>query len=120
MSVITLLSAVSATGAGNSFGVFETDKFTVSSNFTVAGGSITALTTDLEGSLDNSDWFTLGSYAFVAADLTNQEAMFHVINKFVNYIRCNIITLTKTGTPSINVYCNYIGNKNMFNYIDFS
>lgn len=114
---ITLISAATATGAGNVFSVFETDIFTVASDFTVTGGSVTALTIDLEGSLDNSKWFTLGSNAYVAAELTAKASMYHVINKFVKYIRGNVTTLTKTGTVSINVYCNYIGNKNKYRIV---
>lgn len=100
----TLLSGVTVTGEGSSAHVSGASTHTVHVHFTNSGGSVTALTVDLEGSIDDSHFFTLKSYALNGTELTAKQAMFHVVNKSVNFVRANITTLTETGTTAVYVY----------------
>lgn len=105
----TLLHGVTVTGESTNVYVNGMDVHTVQVVFTNTGGSVTALTVDLEGSLDNTTWFTLKSYALSGTELTAKTAMYHVVNKGVNHIRANITTITETGTTAVTV--KYMGVK---------
>ena len=99
----TLLNAATATGAG------ATQKTpTIPTHHTVAatmGGTVvaTAVTVSLEGSLDDTTWFTLAEHVFTAAEITAVSAMFHVADKPVKYVRANVITLTPGTDPTLTV-----------------
>lgn len=99
----TLLNAATATGAGSTQKVSQ-----IPSHHTVAatmGGTVvaTAVTVDLEGSIDDTTWFQLARHAFTAGEITAEAAMFHVIDKPVRYIRANLITLTGGTDPTVTV-----------------
>ena len=99
----TLLNAATATGAGSTQKVSQ-----IPSHHTVAatmGGTVvaTAVTVDLEGSLDDTTWFQLARHAFSAADISAEGAMFHVIDKPTKYVRANLITLTGGTDPTVTV-----------------
>ena len=99
----TLLDAATATGAGS------TQKtYSIPSAHTVAatmGGTVvaTAVTVALEGSLDDSTWFTLASHVFTAAEITAEAAMFHIADKPVKFVRANLETLTGGTAPTVTV-----------------
>lgn len=98
---VLLLNAATATGAGSVHTVR-----TRPSQHTIAatlGGDVvaTAATVDLEGSLDNSTWFSLDSHAFNAAEITATSAMYHVVNRPVRYVRLNLTTLTGGTNPTV-------------------
>ncbi len=99
----TLLAAATTTGAGS------TQKtFSIPTHHTVVatmGGTVvaTAVTVDLEGSLDDVNWFQLARYAFIAADITAEAAMFHVADKPVKYVRGNLITLSGGTDPTVTI-----------------
>ena len=95
-----LLNGVEATGAGGAVKV-SGSKHTVSTWFTNSGGGVTVLVVGLEGSVDNSKWYTLYSYTFDAADLVAKQAAFCVVNKPVEFVRVNLTTLTETGTTAV-------------------
>jgi hypothetical protein len=69
------------------------------------GGTVvaTAVTVDLEGSLDDTTWFQLARHAFSAAEITAESAMFHVVDKPVRYVRANLIALTGGTAPTVTV-----------------
>jgi hypothetical protein len=99
----TLLNAATATGAGSSQKVSQ-----IPSQHTVAatmGGTVvaTAVTVDLEGSIDDTTWFQLARHAFSAGEISAEAAMFHVIDKPVRYVRANLITLTGGTDPTVTV-----------------
>jgi len=96
-----MLNGVEATGASASVKTSKVKDHTIAAWFTNSGGGVTALTVDLEGSLDNTNWFQLDTHVFSAGELTAQKAMFHIVNKPVNYVRLNITTLTETGTTAV-------------------
>lgn len=100
-----LIDAQSTTGAGNavSLGSFATGDHTMEMYFTVTGGSVTALTVALEGSLDGVNFYTLGSHSFNAGELTARRAITFITGKLVDYVRANITTLTNTGTAYVTV-----------------
>lgn len=62
------------------------------------GETPSAVTVDLEGAIREGVYYTLQSYSFSAGDLTAKRAMFHVVNKPVNFVRLNLVTLTGVGT----------------------
>lgn len=113
MATVTLLDAVSSTGAGSTktagdVGFSWKMPNGIMSNFTVtavASAATTAITIDLEGSLDDTTWFQLASHVFDAAEITAKAAMFHVINKPVVYIRGNMTAFTQAGSETVTVKC---------------
>ena len=98
----TLLSGVEATGAGAPAGLTGST-FTAAVEFTNSGGSVTALTVAIEGSLDGTKWFALATHTLTAGELSAGQAMFHITNKYVRFVRANITTLTETGTTAVTV-----------------
>ena len=99
----SLLDAATATGVGPSQELPATsDKFTVTA---IMGGTVvaTAVTVALEGSLDDTNFFTLASHAFIAAEITAEGAMFHIADKPVDFIRANLETLTGGTNPTVTV-----------------
>lgn len=96
---VKLLNAVAATGAGTTHAVrMKPRNHTV--QFTITGAP-TAVTLDLEGSLDDSTWISLASHIMTAAELIATAAMFHVVDKPVRYVRLNLTTLTAGTTPTV-------------------
>ena len=102
-----LLDAVTATGTGPSH-----ELPTTPAGHTVVAtmdGTVvaTAVTVALEGSLvggdTDKDWFTLGSHAFIAAEITAEAAMFHIADKAVPFVRGNLETLTGGTSPTVTV-----------------
>jgi hypothetical protein len=99
----TLLSAATATGEGSTQ---RLSQIPASHTVQVAmGGTVvaTAVTVDLEGSLDDTTFFQLARHAFSGAEITAEAALFHVINKPVRYVRANLITLTGGTDPTVTV-----------------
>ena len=99
----TLLNAATATGAGSTQRVFAIP--TAHTVVATMGGTVvaTAVTVDLEGSLDDTTWFVLSSHAFDAGEITASAAMFHVADKPVKYVRANLNTLTGGTDPTVTV-----------------
>jgi len=96
---IKLLNAAIATGASTSHPVrMKPRNHTVQVTIT---GAPTAVTIDLEGSLDDTTYISLASYVLTAADLTAAAAMFHVVDKPVRYVRVNLVTLTAGTNPTV-------------------
>lgn len=88
------LNAVTATGAGTAFEIQEETASGMTWTVIVTGApSVT--TTNLEGSLDATNWFTLDT----SATLTSE--MRHVVNKDVKHLRCNLATLTGGSSPTV-------------------
>jgi len=99
MAAVTLLSAVTATGAGPIKLLPHLVKdHTVQVTTT---GDPTAVTIDLEGSLDGVTWFQLFENIFDAGEITADAAIFHVLDAPVGYVRCNLTTLTGGTTPTV-------------------
>ena len=99
----TLLNAATATGAGaaqytGSIPAMHTVQVTM-------GGTVvaTAVTVDLEGSLDGEFWQALASHALTAGEITAEGAIFHVVNAPTKYVRANLTTLTGGTAPTITV-----------------
>jgi len=112
-----LLNGVQATGAGSAFDVplpfhsapggvpnIVPSQHNVQVTFTNSGGSVTALTVALEGSIDTTKFVSLVSHAFTAGELTAKTALFTVSAVGVQQVRANITTLTETGTTAVYVY----------------
>ena len=101
-----LLNGVTATGAGaaHGLGTNPSNKHTLQTVFTNSGGAVTALTIDLEGSLDGTNYQQIATKTFAAGDLTAKSYMFHVTNKPVSHVRANITTLTETGATAVSAH----------------
>lgn len=98
---VELLSAVTATGAGTGVKASPwTSTHTVQATIT---GAPTAVTVDLEGSLDGAKWFTLVSHAFSGGELTATAALFFVTGSPVAMVRANLTTLTGGTAPTVSV-----------------
>jgi len=96
---IKLLDAVTATGSGSAFRINALVKtHTIQATIT---GAPTAVTVDLEGSVDNVTFFQLATHVFTAGELTAQGAMFHVVDKVVRFVRLNLTTLTAGTSPTV-------------------
>lgn len=96
---VKLLNAATATGASTTHVVrMKPRNHTV--QFTITGAP-TAVTMDLEGSLDDTTWISLASHIMTAAELTATAAMFHVVDKPVRYVRLNLTTLTAGTAPTV-------------------
>ena len=101
-----LLNAVAGgnTGSGNALGIVARGNFGLYSHYTwqvlVGGtGSLSALTLNLEGSLDGTNWFQLDQTTNAAGEAR------HVTGKPVRYVRANVITSTvSSGSPTVTVY----------------
>lgn len=101
----TLLSAVTSTGTGTAL-----DLGSVLSKHTVMltwGGTVpTSISAALEGSLDNTNFYSIGS-----VDMNASPYMYHVVNKPVRYVRGNYIgKVGGDGTTALTM--NYAGGGN--------
>ena len=100
---IKLLGAVTGTGASVSK-TFDIPIKNHTVQITVTG-SPTAVTVDLEGSLDDPDdgftFFQIATHPFSGPDITAQNAMFHVTDKAVTTIRVNLTVLTGGTAPTV-------------------
>lgn len=96
---VKLLDAVTATGASLTWAVrMKPRNHTVQVTIT---GAPTAVTVDLEGSLDNVSWSSLASHIMSAGELSAGLAMFHVVDKPVRYVRNNLTLLTAGTSPTV-------------------
>ena len=98
-----LLNAATATGAGSS--VRMNRKPSAHTIQAVMGGTVvaTAVTVDIEASLDKTTWFALVSHAFSAGEITAESAMFHLADMPTKYLRANLTTLTGGTAPTVTV-----------------
>jgi len=95
LSIFTSCSAVTSTGACTSGQVSN-----IASRITytiVVTGAPSAVTMNLEGSIDNTSWFTLDTMTSTTSDMR------HIANKGVHYVRGNLATLTGGTTPTVTV-----------------
>lgn len=96
---VKLLNAATATGASTTFATrMKPRNHTV--EFTITGAP-TAVTVDLEGSLDDQTWVSLASYVMSAGELTAAAAMFHIVDKPVRYVRVNLTNLVGGTAPTV-------------------
>ncbi len=107
-----LLLTSAVTGTGQFFGLNKTPtQHTVCCYFSDTDTSISAITIQLLGSIDNDHYKILTTYPFTADDLTAKFAQFSVYNVPVDWIKINLSTLTGgNGTTDI-VSCSYVNGK---------
>ncbi len=58
-------------------------------------GAPTAIQVDLEGSLDNTNWYQIDTYNVVANTLRQ------VVDKGAKFVRANLVTLTGGTSPTV-------------------
>ena len=94
-----LLNAATATGVGTAKDFSRLiDKHALQVTTT---GDPTAVTVTLEGSLDGTNFFTVGTHAFVAADITADGAMFFDVDSPCLHVRVNLTVLTAGTAPTV-------------------
>lgn len=90
---VNILSAATGTGAGQGYGLsMPYHLFTFFKN---VSGVFSALVVNYEGSLDNSNWFQIGT------DNTTGAGATFVVDKPVLFVRANVATFT--GGTSVTV-----------------
>jgi hypothetical protein len=107
-TLATSLTAVTGTGAGDEFelaidnGQTHPGKITWEYFFGAAATQPTSHTTTLEGSIDNTNWFTLDTSSSITSVFSSGNAgeMRHVVNKNVRFLRCKITALTINAAVS--------------------
>lgn len=99
----TLLNAVTTAATGTSVKKLRNDIHTMVVSYTNVTGAMSALSVSLEGSLDNSTFFVLGTLTFSQQELTDLSAALNVTGKLANYVRAKVDTATTTGTYTITV-----------------
>jgi len=98
---VKLLAAATATGTSSTWTVNKTPR-NHSVQITITGAP-TAVTVDLEGSLDGSTWVSLASHVMSAAEITAAQALFHVVDKPTRRVRANLKVLTAGTSPTVTV-----------------
>ena len=101
MNTANLLSAVAATGAGSSV-LASPWNSNHAMQITITGAP-TAVTVDLEGSLDGTTWVALVSHVMSAGELAASKALVFVTGAPVPMVRGNLTTLTGGTTPTVTV-----------------
>ena len=74
---------------------------------TILTGDPTAVTVDVEGSLDGSNWGLVESHDFSAGELTALSQLFYVVDKPMPFIRINISTATFTTSGTVTTLIRY-------------
>lgn len=95
-SLATSLSAVAATGAGDVF-ITPVINGKIASEYTwqvIYTGTPTAITVNLQGSIDGTNYFTLDSTTATASEMR------HVTNKSARFVRCQISAYTVNGSTT--------------------
>ena len=99
MGAKKLLDAVTSTGEGGERPLRQdVASHTYQVNTT---GDPSAGVVDLEGSLDGVNWLQLDRMTIDAGEITADTAIRHVIEKVVNNVRLNLITLTAGTAPTV-------------------
>jgi hypothetical protein len=92
----TLLSAVTTIGASSAINTQNYNKHTIQ----LTGTSVTgAVTTVVQGSLDNTNWFDITNYTLTTS-ITNG---INLVNVKYKYLRANITTISTTATMTISL-----------------
>lgn len=99
---VKLLDAVTATGPSLPWIVrMKPRNHTVQLIIT---GDPTAVTLDLEGSLDGVTWAQLAEHVMSAEELAAGNSMFHVVDQVVRYVRLNLTLLTAGTAPTVTAF----------------
>ena len=104
--MITLLAAVTSTGAGTKQTITKGREEAVTSHTLQVDitGAPTAVSVSLEGSVDGTTFSDMGTHEFTADELTATTALFHVVNRAVPVVRANLTVLTGGATPTVTAY----------------
>ena len=97
----TLLNAATSTGASSSL-THSTPVRNHALQVTITGAP-TAVTVELLGSLDNTNFVTSATHVLSAGELTATKAMYFVIDKPLAYVKANLAVLTGGTTPTVTV-----------------
>jgi hypothetical protein len=89
------LNAANSAGPGT---IYSVQPMMYSYTWTVAAsGTISAATINFEGSLDGATWYMLDQAANTDANWSAGE-MRHVVNKPINFLRLNLVSIVGGGT----------------------
>ena len=101
MSKYLMLDAATATGAGSAIG-FKQMQENVTFQVDITGAP-TAVTVDIEGSVDGTPAAQLAQHAMTAGELTATTAIFHISGKPVGNVQANVTALTGGTSPTVTV-----------------
>lgn len=111
MAALTLLNAVTSTGAGPIRDIGHVIKDHVfSASIT---GAPSAVTVALEGSIDGTNFAAIDSHVFSAGELTATFALVTLVDLPVTFVRANLTTLTGGTAPTVTFL--YEGDNNTLN-----
>ncbi|TAL59172.1 MAG: hypothetical protein EPN85_09815 [Bacteroidetes bacterium] len=97
---ITLISGATTTIIGGGYNLDDLfEKFTFVVNY--AGASPTAVVISLDGSIDQTNWVSLGN----TTDVSTTAVGFASVNRCVSYIRGNITACTIGACTGITCKC---------------
>jgi hypothetical protein len=108
---ITLLDGETSTGVGKTCDLVKDyggNNNPILNNFTVQailGGTAnaTAVSFNIEGSIDNDNWFIYANHTMSGADISSGKGMFHIANKPAGHLRCDLTDLAGGTNPTITV-----------------
>lgn len=101
MNRTSLLSGATATGAGSSKTLRKAHRTHVL-QVTITGGPSSVIVA-LEGSLNGTNWDSLGSITMSAGQLSAGVGILHVVDKPVYFVRANLTTLSGGTAPTVTV-----------------
>lgn len=105
------LNAVAATGAGDDFAIPRSqDGWLNAVTWQIKHtGTPTAISVNLEGSIDGTTWATLDTAANTDPSWSAASGEIrHVVNKPVRFVRCNIASYTVNGSTTT---CQFIAQR---------
>lgn len=106
-----LLAGTATAGAGNSIKVAGAQYHTVQiTTGTGASGVLSNVIINLQGSLDNTTFFDIGSHTFTAAERAASGVMWHTTDKPINYVRLNVATLSGAVLSHVTFDADYTAN----------
>lgn len=104
--MITLIKDATTTGQSENITVVKgQDEGNNIHSFQVSlNGSPSAVTVRIEASIDDVDFNCIAEHTLSAVELTNNSALFHIINKPIPVLRANITKLDGGVSPEVSVY----------------
>jgi len=104
--MITLVNNATSTGISEAQTVSK-DNDAAHSDHTfqvVHTGSPTAITINIEASIDGNNYTCIASHVVTISELSNGTALFHANNKPIGKLRVNIFRLDGGTSPTVSVY----------------
>lgn len=104
--MITLIKDATVAGQGESITIgWGKDESNTSHTFQISTlGSPTSVTIQIDGTVDGENYACILKHKMSIEELSNDTAIFHLINKPVPKIRASITELSGGVSPTVSVY----------------